>query len=95
MPDGTPRDEYYIDSSSPTIPRYTFSPTNIRDILQRQIQLTVDRSLDSYAKLSIGKFDGRYLNQFPGTEASMRDNAGSYYFVVGKSIVGDPSVAAP
>jgi len=95
MADGTPRDEYYIDSTSPSIPRFTFNPVNMRGIIQRQIQSSIDYSLDSYAKMSIGRFDGRYLNQFPANEISLRDNAGNYFFVVGKSIVGDPSVAAP
>ena len=95
MGDGVTKNEHYIDSTSPTAPHFRFIPNNFRDIIQKQVQRTVDKQVDAVVNLSIGKFDGRYLNQFPGTETTLDDNNGNYYFVVGTSRVGDLTVAAP
>jgi len=95
MPDGPERNETTIDSTSPTRPFFTFQPTNIRDVIQRQVRTTVNKSLDAYAQLSLGEWDGRYLNGLPGELTEAGDNDGNYYHVVGMSIVGDVTVAAP
>ena len=95
MPDGPIVNETTIDSTSPSREFFRFQPTNIRDMLQRQIRTTVDRSLDSYAQMSMGKWDGRYLNGMPGEVVQGGDNDGNYYHIVGMSIVGDVTVASP
>jgi hypothetical protein len=93
--DGPVQNETTIDSSSPTRPFWNFQPTNVREIIQRQISTTVDKRLDAYAQLSIGNWDGRYLNGMPVQAIKAGDNDGNYYHIVGMSIVGDASVAAP
>jgi len=92
---GPIRDEHHMDSTAPSEPHFTFAPTNIRDILQRQISHTVDRNVSALSGLSIGKFDGRFLNNFPGKTQSMQNAYGRFYHVVGMSRGGDASVAAP
>jgi hypothetical protein len=48
-----------------------------------------------FADMSIGGFDGRYLNQFPVEEVSHGSRNGNYYFIMGMSKIGDLSVVAP
>jgi hypothetical protein len=95
MSDGTLKNEHHIDSTAPTQPFFQFAPANMRDIIQRQIQSTVSHEVDLFADLSIGDFDGRFLNQYPGDEVQHGDDNGNYFFIVGASRVGDLSVAAP
>lgn len=95
MPDGPVRNELTIDSTSPTRPFYTFQPTNVRELIQRQIRTTVDRSVNAVQDLSFGDWDGRFLNALPGQVTEGGDNDGNWYHVVGASIVGDPTVAGP
>jgi hypothetical protein len=95
MADGPVRNEMTIDSTSPTAPFWKFQPTNVRDIIQRQVKTTVDKQLNAYANLSFGNFDGRFLNSLPGEVIEGGDNDGNYYHIVGASIVGDATVAAP
>lgn len=95
MPDGVLKNEHHIDSTAPTQPFFQFSPINVRDMIQRQVRNTVGREVDMFADMSIGGFDGRYLNQFPVEEVSHGSRNGNYYFIMGMSKIGDLSVVAP
>ena len=83
------------ESTSPMGSNMSFAPTNIRNMLQRQMQLTVDHDLDRYARMSIGSYDGRYIGNFPGKTLSMSNENGNMYHIVGVSVGGDTTVAAP
>jgi hypothetical protein len=96
MPNGPSMNEHHIDSSSPVLPNYTFAPTNFREMIQRQIDHTVDRGIDAISGLSIGSVDGRFINSgFPAKVRAVSNGKGFFYHVVGRSRAGDLSVAAP
>jgi hypothetical protein len=82
------------DTTAPFMPNYDFAPENFRRIIQRQIKSTVEKEVDAAVKLSVAR-DARYSNNFPHTIVDTQDTIGFPYFIVGKSIVGLPYVAAP
>ena len=92
---GLANNTFSEESTSPHGTNMTFYPPNIRPMLQRQMQHTVDHDLDRYVKMSIGKFDGRYIGNFPGLTISMSNQNGNAYHVIGVSVGGDTSVACP
>ena len=83
------------ESTAPFGSTMSFHPRNFRDIIQRQIARTVDRQVDAVTDLSIGNFDGRFLGNFPGKTQQLQTSDGKYYHVVGFSLGGDLTVAAP
>jgi hypothetical protein len=96
MPDGLdPTNQYHVESTTPVLPHYSFAPVNFREIVQRQISSAVGREVDSAMSLSIGDFDGRFLGNYPGKTQKMENAYGYFYHVVGVSVGGDLSVAAP
>lgn len=92
--DGTVYNEHHTDSTSQVLPYATFDPTNIRPILQRQMQFTADQVGDRLS-LSIGNFDGRFLGQYPAKTIRRENDAGFLFHLVGLNRGGDLSVAAP
>lgn len=95
MPDGSVKHTRSVDSSSPVMPFELYNPTNVRDVLQRQIRLTVDSEIDKVVDLSVGGFDGRFLGNFPGDTQFLSNAHGQFYHIIGVSKGGDLSVAAP
>lgn len=83
------------DSTAPASPFFKFAPTNVRDMIQRSVNHTVNRKLDSYVGMSVGSFDGRFANNFPGTTQLMENAHGNFYHVVGSSQMDSIAVAAP
>ena len=83
------------ESDGPVMPFQPYAPFNFRKIMQRQISQSVDHQLDVYAGMSTGKADGRFANSMPATTTLTRNPYDLPYFVVGKSIVGQLTVAAP
>ena len=81
------------ESEMPSAPWFTFAPKNFRHIMQRQIQKSVDRSLD--AAIGHTGTDNRYANSFPSNPISLKSPAGRPYFIVGSSLVNCANVAAP
>jgi len=83
------------ESTSPHEPFYLFSPENFRAIMQRQINLAVTKEVDGITKFSTGNADGRFSNSLPSETIYMSNSDGFNYFIVGASIVGRGTVAAP
>lgn len=93
--DGIQYNEHTQDSTAPVLPVVLFDPTNFRSMIQKQIQVTVDNAVSAIQGLSVGNFSGKYLTSFPGETQRMQNSHGRFYHVVGLSVVGDQSVAAP
>ena len=92
---GPVKDINHVDSSSYSRAPIQFHPTNIRDMIQRQVNHTVDKNVSAALDLSVGKLDGRFLNNFPGKAQPMQNAHGAFYHVIGMSLNGDVSVIAP
>jgi hypothetical protein len=95
MSDGMITNQHTVDSTSPMDPFFTFAPTENRRILQRQINHTVDQSVDRAMAFTQGNFDGRFIQNFPGTTISRENDDGYLFHIVGINRGGDLSVAAP
>lgn len=93
--DGTMTNEHTIDSTSPIQPFITFVPNEHRNIIQRQIQHTVDQSVDRAMAFTQGNFDGRFFSNFPGKYVQRENDDGFLFHIVGTNRGGDLSVAAP
>lgn len=68
----------------------TIKPSNMRDVLQRQIQRTVDSAFGQY---DFGQGDKGYGYQFDVVQ--LRDGQGRSYHIVGINTSDDWSVAGP
>lgn len=95
MADGILKTPMSADSTSPIQPFELYNPTNIRDIMQRQIQSTVDKEIDRIMEFTVGNFDGRLFANYPGETQPLSNAHGQFYHIVGVSKGGDLSVAGP
>lgn len=95
MPDGPNNTAHTVDSTTQYQPFELYNPTNVRDVLQRQIQATVNREVDRVVEFSTGDFDGRLYANYPGKTYRLSNAHGQFYHVVGVSKGGDLSVAGP
>jgi hypothetical protein len=66
---------------------------NLRGTIERTIDRTVARGLDSVMSFGVGGSDGRF--GYPSEEQALRDPMGRFFHVVGVSTPDDFSVAAP
>lgn len=92
---GPVRDANSTDSTAFSRAPIQFHPTNVRDMIQRQVTHTVDKNVSAALDLSVGKLDGRFLNNYPGKAIAMQNAHGAFYHVIGMSLNGDVSVIAP
>lgn len=92
MADNPPTD---IDSTTTSIPRFTIAPRNFRQTEERTARLVADKVGDQIAGLSNGQNSGRYLNSQPTETMELENSEGRFYHVIGASLGGDLSVAAP
>jgi len=83
------------EGTSPTRPVWAVHPVQFRDTIQKQIQYTVDNSVNAVVGMSTGKIDGRFLLSEPISVKGTGNAEGYYYHVVGENVMGDISVAAP
>jgi len=86
------------DTIDLTEPFYNFAPENFRIIMQKQIESHVQREVDGITLFNFQQnpnSDGRYSSSRPAPTTQMTNPYGFRYFVVGASIVGTPTVAAP
>lgn len=95
MADGIHKEYGTTDTTAPKDPFLLYRPTNFRDVVQKQINLSVDQQIDRIVNFSVGNFDGRFFNNTPGETMPMENIHGRFYHVVGVSVGGDLSVAAP
>ena len=96
MPDGIHKTATSPESTAFSAPVFTYHPTNVRDVIQRQISQTVERDLDRVVDMSVGNFDGRFISNFPATvDQNLTNPHGFFYHMIGVSKGGDLSVAAP
>jgi hypothetical protein len=95
MPDGIQKEYGSTDSSAPLDPFLLFRPTNFREVIQKQINVSVDQASDRIQDFSFGHFDGRLFSNVPGETQPMENAHGRFYHIVGVSVGGDLSVAAP
>lgn len=78
------------ESNSPYGRFKSIQPSNFRDVIQRQIQRTVDSAFGQY---DFGHDDKGYGYQFE--VISLRDGQGRPYHIVGINTSDDWSVAGP
>jgi len=83
------------ESNSPHRPVWAVHPRQVRDTLQRQIQYTVDSSVNSIMNFTNGNVDGRYLMSEPIQVRRAANDLGYRYHIVGENTMDDVSVAAP
>ena len=76
-------------------PTVNVVPHNMRDVLQKQIQQTVNRAVNDVTQMSVGGFDGRFIINYPAKVKLMSNDFGEPYHLVGISTSSDLSVAAP
>ena len=84
-----------VDSTAPVEPWSKFAPVNFRQILQRQMQFTADRSVDQAVSFTFGGEDGRFLSNSPGQTLLRENDDGNQFHMVGVNRGGDLSVAGP
>lgn len=84
-----------VDSTTNSIPRLTIAPANFRQAEERTARLVADRVGDQIAGLSNGQNSGRYLSSQPTETMRLENSEGRFYHVIGASLGGDLSVAAP
>lgn len=77
----------------PNMPMVGITPSNFREVIQRQIAKTVNSKVDEIVSFSVDGSDGRI--QYPADETFFRDPVGRFYHVVGVSTSDDMTVAAP
>lgn len=95
MPNGPVNSAHTVDSTSASLPGLAVSPVNFRDVEQRMVQRSVDKLGDQVQGFSVGNYDGRFFNNFPGTTQDMENDNGYFYHVIGVSVGLDMSVVAP
>ena len=95
MPDGIQKTVHTVDSTTQNQPFHLYNPTNVREVLQRQIQSTVDHEIDRIVEFGTENSDGRLFANSPGEEQLMENEHGQFYHIIGVSRGGDLSVAAP
>ena len=83
------------ESTSPSRPVWSVHPVQFRDTIQKQIQYTVDNSVNAVVDMSNGNIDGRFLLSEPVSVRRTGNNEGYYYHIIGESTMGDISIAAP
>lgn len=87
--------EILSESNSPSKPVWNVPPRKFRDTIQSQIQNTINTTINPALDFTIGKMDGRYLLSEPVSTIRLNNDEGYFYHVVGESVMGDASVAAP
>jgi len=83
------------DNDNPTSQYIAFNPAHFRNIIQRQINTSINTQMDVVLNMGSGKADGRYSSSLPSTITYGMNQYGLQYFIAGKSIVGQLYVAAP
>lgn len=78
------------ETNSPTGKFSTIKPSNMRDVIQRQIRSSVGSAMD---QANFGHGDGGFGYQFDLID--MRDEQGRPYHLVGINTSNDWSVAGP
>ena len=87
--------EAAYEQNPPSIPYQAFAPENFRKIIQRQIDTSIDTQLNAIIKLNPGMTDGSFSGNIPGNIITLTNEFGLRYFIVGRTRVGEPAVAAP
>lgn len=82
------------ESNSPRRASWSIHPTQFRDTVQKQIQYTVNESVNAVMFLSNGSIDGRYIMSEPANMVEMSDDNGYYYHIIGQNVLGDLSIVA-
>lgn len=88
-------EEAYENNDTPMVMNFTIDPINFRNVIQRSIERSVNKEVDTLIAYKNTTLDGRYHNSNPSRTINMINPFGYPYFVVGASKVNCVHVAAP
>ena len=83
------------NTSRPAPPLFTYAPSHTREILHDATKRAIDKSVNALTGLSVGNYDGRFLNSFPGRVQQLSNKDGLSYHIVGINRMNDLSIVGP